>query len=433
MTGSEIKTPSDKSAAEPMAEQEASPQPLWFNLLPKDSEISDYSIEPLNKLFCIDMPNEFRALTIQTFVDKYALIASEFIELSSRKRELEPSYSKLVMDFIDTMCRVYNFKITPMFVEVNKYAVAMWGAVYWNFMHYSSILLSYAYEHKMVTSFLDFAAIIYNIHLVLPCSLCKGHYLMIRENQTIRECIKYIAFGMPMLGVLYFHNAITDNIDTVQRGGIKRHKPFTYSNFAYTYECITITDETLKSSVRYVPSYFDFQSKTHNALTTILAIYTRQPYVRTSSRLKFVYNDTIAAEHQRYMNRAMYMNQSTFTPDQLTKPYFFEYGKFAVPILQEEDQAFMRMTPKQIKYILTRGLLMQFQNTGYTKESININADLNSALINLYRIQPAMCLELASRNLNDNDPIEKDLKLRITTAINSIQQQQQQHQRNQQK
>lgn len=416
-------------------------QRFWYEMLPKDSEIDAYGLEPLNELFYEHIPDEFRKLDIQKFVREYELIASEFVELSARKRELEPKYSKILMDFIATMCRVYGCKTIPMFVDVNKYTTTKWGPVYWRFMHYSSILLSYAYEHKMVTSYLDFATIVYQIHLILPCSTCKSHYMRIRESQNVIDCIKYIAFGLPVLGVLYFHNLITDNVDNTMLKAMSNHerrKPFTYSNFAHTYECLTITNETLHSSTDYVPSYFDFQSKTHSTITTILATYTKQPYMRVSCRLKLVYNAIIATEYNRLKRQELKTDQGhklIMVPSSNSgvnsKPYHYDIPPFSTHIMHPADAAFMSMSAKQMQYVLMRAILMQFQNTEYTSEMINNNVDLNVAIIELYNRYPSICLELANRNLSVASSTEMQMKNQITLVIQSIQRQQQQQQQQQ--
>lgn len=415
---------------------------LWYNILPADNEIDDYLIEPLDELICKEIQEEFRTTSIQMAVDEFQKITSEFLELSARKRELEPSYSKILMNFVNTMCRVYKCKIVPMFVNVNNYTTPQWGPVYWRFLHYSSILLAYAYENKMIASFLDFATIVYQIHLVLPCPTCKSHYMSVRETVEITDTIKYVAFGLPMVGVHFFHNLITKNVDsylTKLSANREHRRPFLVSDFARTYHCLSFTDETLNTSETYVPSRFDWQPPTHCALATIVGTYTRQTYMRASCRLKTMYNATIALKNNRYRssssssmllspNRNSTMSTSSSSTTTLMhnntppEPFNISVPVLKVRLLHISDKVFMELTAKQFKYILMRALCLQFQNTELTTEMVHSNTELNIGLVQMYGRHPDVCMELAKRNLT-HGPEELRSQNNIVAIINGLKQQ----------
>lgn len=407
-------------------------------MVPDDNDISDYSIEPLNKLICTKVQDEFREMSMTSLVTEFANVASEFIELSARKRELEPEYSKILMSFINQLCAVFKCRTIPMLADVNKYTTLQWGNVYWRFMHYSSILVGYAYEHKMICSFLDFATVVYQIHLILPCSMCRGHFLAIRDSQNVKDAIKLIAFGMPVLGVHRFHNIITDNVDTVMTkmsAHQERRPPFLMSDFARTYKCIAFADETTKSSTTYVKTFFDWQPITHTLIATILMTYTRQSYLRASCFVKTVYNATIGMENNRYVGEKQTMNNNNTTATKTTPysrsttltqtpkpaPFFIQSPAVRVFMTHESDQVFVNLTPKQCKYLLMKALLLNFENTEYTAEMIRNNVELNSAIIEMYRRHPDTILDLANRNLINGIEDEK-VKKRIVGTVTGLRQ-----------
>lgn len=407
---------------------------LWYEILPTDDKIDDYAIEPLDRLICDQIQEEFRLLKMKAIINEFSQAASEFLELTARKRELEPTYSKILVNYIDIMCRVFDCQITPMFVDINKYTAPKWGAVFWRFLHYGSILLSYAFEQKLVDSFLNFATIVYQIHLVLPCPVCKSHYMSIRESQDVIDTIKCIAFGLPVTGVHRFHNIITNNVDTFilkTSANRERRRPFVLSDFVRTYNCYTFTDETLTSSTNYVSSYFDWQPTTHALLSIIMATYARQPYMRASCCLKTLYNATINLENYKLNTQQFEQHrkpQQAGTSKMLQQPseqpkaapFYIKKPALNIVMMHASDEAFAALTPKQLKYLLVRALLLQFQNTEHSTESIHNNVELNSAIIEMYIMYPKICLELVKRNLNTGTVADAKIKRHISETIYSL-------------
>lgn len=237
---------------------------------------------------CIDIKNEFMECNIDKIVKRYTNAMNEFLSFSARLREASPKYNELLLNSINKINDVYNVQISEMLVRENMYDIPMWGNVYWQFLHLFSILVSDAFEKNMILDMIDFPTILFNIHLILPCPVCKSHYMDIKDTQLIRNAIKEAAFGSPVYGTMVIHNIINKDI-------YSNRKPFSLSDFALHYGCVERYNEKLVKSNRFVSSGIDWQPKSHAILTRLLSIRFVMPYKYANSliRSKYYYTSPI--------------------------------------------------------------------------------------------------------------------------------------------
>lgn len=361
--------------------------------VPNDLDINDDSLKPFDDLL-VKINKEFINLNISVIIERFEPILSEFYELSASYRHNVPKYNKILTDFIDELCYIYNIRKTVMLVHHNKYTTSAWGNVYWMFMHLSSILVSYAYETGRINDFINFPTIIYNIDLILPCSKCQAHFATIKSEFAIKNAIKSIAFGSAINGLVVFHNLVTSNVDkTVEYVNRPNRPTFFISDFALEYQCIELQNETVQKSPSYLRPVVDWQPTTHALLTTLLATYCPQPYSRASNLIK----------------RAVYSNDPAFKSTNLN------IRNTDILAFDQQDLFFNRMTSKQIKYCLMKALLLQLQDTPITDQEIKNNRPFNNAIILMYRKHTDFIRQLVELNM----PLTATDTPHISTSTNN--------------
>lgn len=385
----EKKKPS--TSYEPTAKKAKSDTHL-YDKLPKIDDSDSYKYTTPFNCLMHKIADEFKNLNIDTIIDDYKPILSEFYELSGKYRKYVPEYNKVFENFVNQLCKVYNFERNIILVNAHKYTTSEWGNLYWKFMHLSSILLSYAYETNKIDNLLNFSTIIYNIDLILPCPKCSGHYQLIKESENIRETIKLMSFGSIMAGVQAFHNQITENVDkTAEYINVPNRPIFYLPSFAQVYKCIDLQNESLQKSTTYIKSNIDWQPKIHNLITIILSNYLQQSYSRVSSLLK----------------RKVYTTSTNnvFNGIKFNKQYE------PTMIFNNSDIAFMNMSRNQILYCLMRALLLQFQNSNVTTEHLKDNFVLNHAILRFHKDYPTTIQKLLDSEAILHEPIENRDKL----------------------
>lgn len=359
--------------------------------IPKDSEIDEKLLEPFKEFYPI-IADEFKHLNIQTIIEQFEPILDEFYELSEMSRRNSPKYNEMLEKLIDKLTTIFKLKRTVIYVRVNSYTTTQWGNVYWLFMHYASILLSYAYSNGLINDYLDFPSIVYNIDEILPCPMCKAHYLTIKQSPEVKATIKTIAFGMTITGLIDFHNIITSNVDqTLEYMNQPKRSRFTMPDFVLKYKCVELPDKPATAKIQtYIPKNVDWQSTTHAHLTIILAIYCPQLYLQASCTMK----------------NLIYANESAFNHMHLLdKDYNFNM------IYNTTDLLISRMTKKQIIYCIVRALLLQLHDTLINENEMKNNKFYNNSIIYLYRMHPQIIRKLVELNMpNDVDVDEKDVK-----------------------
>lgn len=347
--------------------------------IPKDSEIDTKLLEPFNEFFPI-LADEFKNIGIQSIIASFEPILDDFCELSETYRQQAPKYNRVIENFIERLTTLFNLKRTVVYLDKNSYTTSAWGNVYWHFLHLSSILVSYAYSKGLINDYLDFPLIVYNIDLILPCPMCRGHYLQIKESREIKDAIKTISFGMAMTGLVAFHNIVTANIDRTQEFMGQRKRPtFIIPDFALKYQCIELKEQPLQKSLTYIPKDVDWQSETHTYLTVLLATYCPQLYSQASCALKHI----------------VYSNEIAFKNVNISSKSY----KFAAH--SATDMLIMNMSKKQIIYCLVHALLLQFQDTLISEDDMTKNTYFNNSIVHLYRKYPTIVRKLIELNLSD--------------------------------
>lgn len=312
-----------------------------INDIPSDDKIDDRLVELFDNQLLPKISKEFANLTIEVICQRYKPILDEFYELSSSYRASKPKYNNYMEKFISEICSLYKIERTTMLVYPHRYTTTDWGRIYWLFLHYSSILVTYAFENGKIVDYLNFALLVYNIDAILPCGMCIAHYQAIKETQPVRNVIKQISFGSAILGLLAFHNIITDNVNKSQEYKNRPHRHmFSNGNFAQFYECIESDNEQMQKSATYKLSYIDWQPKTHNLLSVVYMSFCPQSYARASNNIK----------------RQIYHKNPHFANINLN------IDKQGVVMYSVQDQFLHYMSGKQIKWCIARGLLLQFSS-----------------------------------------------------------------------
>lgn len=347
--------------------------------VPNDSDIDAKLLEPFKEFYPI-IANEFETLNIKVIVEKFEPILDEFYELSEQSRRNAPKYNQILENLIDKLTNIFNLKRTVIYVRVNSYTTTQWGNVYWLFMHYTSILLSYAYSNGLINDYLDFPSIIYNIDTILPCPMCRSHYLAIKQTPEVKATIKTIAFGMTITGLIDFHNIITANVDqTLEHMHKPKRNRFTMPDFVLKYKCVELPDKpNAVKNQTYIPKDVDWQSTTHAHLSIILAIYCPQLYLQASCTMKqLVYATEPEFKHIRLLNKKYNFNS----------------------IYNSTDLLISRMSKKQIIYCIVRALLLQLQDTLISEDEMQNNRFYNESIVSLYRMHPQIIRKLVDLNM----------------------------------
>lgn len=170
--------------------------------------------------------------------DVFVEYASIFLDCAKQLTQNSIYISRLqtVINFITK-----KFNLTLMFVSINpsKYTIAEWGNVYWKFMHSASILYEIGNKSDSELNEDFFPYIIYNIDFVIPCGNCKAHYSQIKKTDNITNIVKKISFGNYISGVYEFHNAITNNINSLTRSNRNLFSPLEFAQQWFLFSTFT--------------------------------------------------------------------------------------------------------------------------------------------------------------------------------------------------
>lgn len=374
--------------------------------IPSDASIDSSKLKPIDDLI-ERIHDEYRTLcNIQTIVERYIPIMNEFWELSlpfrhNTDNDKSAAYNVKLENMIDTLNRLYGVSRTLIAVNVHKYTTSAWGHVYWNFFHLSSILILYAFQQKRIQSLLDFPTLVYNIDVILPCSICKAHYENVKYTHDVKnDIVKHMSFGSLVTGLMHFHNVITVNVDkTVQYADKPKRRLYGMADFALTYQCIEMADETIKLSTDYYRNYIDWQPPTHTLLSILFSTYCNVRYTRTSNQLKFMLYNHFRNEVDIGLKHTTALAYS------------------------ENELRYQRLTPKQIKYVLMRSILLQLDETSMTEQQVRDNKLFNYAIVVLYKKYPEIVRNLMELNVSSSDLVdnlEDSSKISSTNVPNKM-------------
>lgn len=236
--------------------------------------------------------DELKKMNIEVIVEKFKPILDEFCALTEIIRTSQPTYNEIFTNFIDKISSLYNLRVNIILVRMENYATNIWGPVFWNFFHLSSILLEYAFCNNKINDILDFSTLIYNIDCILPCPMCASHYQQIKSTPAVKSSIKDISFGYIMTGLQTFHNIVTKNVDSTHEYiNIPNRSYFSLIDFAKTYNCIEIASLRILKATNYQRNKVDWQTKIHRLLTILLALSSKESYINSSELIKLILYD----------------------------------------------------------------------------------------------------------------------------------------------
>lgn len=351
--------------------------------IPSPVNIDDRILEPLRELYPL-IADEFKHTDINFIVERYEFILNNFHEYTSHFRSKTNLYDRVYTTITTTLTKIYKLNRRLVYVNFSKYTTTLWGHLYWNFLHYTAILLNDAYNQGKIKNLLDFPMLVYNIDTILPCSICIAHYRTIKNTPEVREVIKSIAFGFPVGGLMRFHNLITQNVQQ-QHKTHENTDHFTVIDFTNVYKCLEMEQNTdLLVTDTYINTYLEWHTDTHIMLSILFSIYCPQLFHQGSMRLK----------------QKLYSNNPIFKDAPTSKPYqnynFPQYDMTAVVI--------NGLQSKQIEYCLVRALLMQLQDTLITNKDMTSKTPYLKAIILIYHKHPDIIRKIIHAYFNYTKP-----------------------------
>lgn len=234
--------------------------------------------------------------SVDRVVTEFVPVLSEF-EAYVEGIAVPDAYRIRLSAFTAFLKSAFDLSATVMLVQTSKYSTDMWGPLYWSFLHYAAILLQYALYTGLTDDVKEFPVLVYNIDMMLPCSLCIAHYLSVKHQRHVRNLIKTMSFGHVIQGLYQFHNVISENVYrhrypmAAKDPNVPPFRTFTAIDFAKRYHCYpmtTVADNEHKSS-EYSRPRLDWQSPLHLSVSVILGVSYKVSYSRASNYVNRMY------------------------------------------------------------------------------------------------------------------------------------------------
>lgn len=221
---------------------------------------------------------------IQECIEKFSNCVDGFMEIVDKSSELQNSeasvfYMRDLQQCINTVRSTYDVPERKMVrIDFSKLNLNVWGNIYWDFLHYSSILIQEAFYKRKITTLLNFPALVYNIDNILPCPVCSSHYKSIKFGRQIDNILQTMCFGFLVNGVFNFHSLVNKNIE--------KNEVFNDLDFALKYKCYarTVSDEVINYGI--VPRHVLFYQESHIRLSILLNILYRVDLFKLSNMIK---------------------------------------------------------------------------------------------------------------------------------------------------
>lgn len=222
---------------------------------------------------------ELNNISINDYItEKSATILNEFLHFINKANTPNP-YIKILNETIEKLQTIYKLEKSHILVITSTYDRGQWGRLYWNALHLMSILIQDAFYNGKIESMLKFPLILYNIDMILICSVCKSHYLAIKQNPEIKEIIELASYGFTINSVYLFHNIINKNID-------KTNPAYGFIDFIYEYNINPLdSNSSGKNKVlTYAKVPVNFECRTNINIAILLTLYNK------TSNIHFVSN-----------------------------------------------------------------------------------------------------------------------------------------------
>ncbi|ABO45340.1 unknown [Gryllus bimaculatus nudivirus] len=258
------------------------------------------SKKELKDLGSIDTVYKLFQPVFNEFTNYVADAKSQFI-ITDVSADYEKAYNNFIDNFLIKKC---GFKKTLMVVRVNQYTTSDWGHLYWSFLHYASIILQYNIYTNKVTDTFSFAAFIMGIENILPCMMCRIHYIQNKQKMSnsayLLNLMKRLCFGIIIQSVFSFHNFISNSIPG------KPKSDFNVIDFQIKYYC-SVTDksdnvdtDSSSQSLKHEGNtpekiLVDWQGPTHVCVSLLTAVVSKRNYYIVNKEIKeklYTENDT---------------------------------------------------------------------------------------------------------------------------------------------
>jgi len=221
---------------------------------------------------------------IQECIEKFSNCVDAFMEIVDKSSELQNSkvsvfYMRDLQHCINTIRSAYDVPERKMVrIDFSKLNLNVWGNIYWDFLHYSSILIQEAFYKGKITTLLNFPALVYNIDNILPCPVCSSHYRSIKFGVKIDNILQTMCFGFLVNGVFNFHSLVNTNIEKTE--------VFNDLDFALKYKCYTrtVTDHAINYGI--IPGHVLFYQESHIRLSILLNILYNVDMFKLSNMIK---------------------------------------------------------------------------------------------------------------------------------------------------
>lgn len=236
-----------------------------------------------------------RSASIDDVVEAYVPIVEEFLAFNERTFARAEPYRDAVYETVNELARVYDFRVGMMFVKPETYTPEDWGPLFWRFVHLTAILVTHAYQTDRIGDMLRFPTIVYNIDVILICSICANHYAAIKNTPEIRNCLKEMSFGYAMTGAQNFHNIVTQNVYRTSPVPVRPKPRFGQIDHAEVYGCIELPEKRDQASRTrtYARNVVSWQPPKHRRLAILVSLGSRplRSYVDASLLLERAYAD----------------------------------------------------------------------------------------------------------------------------------------------
>ncbi|UVX94863.1 Ac92-like protein [Callinectes sapidus nudivirus] len=142
--------------------------------------------------------------------------------LKTFKQELRhESYREVINPNItyENLMKYFNIEATAL--EQHEYFKNIWGPIYWNFLHLTSMLCRTEYQKNL------FAANMFNFNLCMICSECAFNF---KQKKPFLLMMIISITGDSITPIYTLHNMVNDAI---------RHKHFEFEDFLKKYKLYT--------------------------------------------------------------------------------------------------------------------------------------------------------------------------------------------------
>lgn len=248
--------------------------------------------------------NKQKTININVIIEHYQPIVNTFNSYLNTIQLNEIFKSKLVK-FINKLIEVYEIPTQPVLIVPHFYDdVDNWGRLVWTFLHYSSILFQYAKNKNLIKNEVSLSYIIYNLNFLIQCSICKAHYLQLKDdkNNKLKPITISLSYGFIIYEIFHLHTIIS--LNKAQYRKIP-YVHFSIFDFLLKYKCLPnlpdylydSNDEIAKIHDKYINLPINFYDESTSHLIIILYLYL------SSTHSKITLNNLLSSIENWYNNK----------------------------------------------------------------------------------------------------------------------------------